>query len=92
MVICGGKPPIRHKGHPVPCTALETKARAEAWARQIENEMDREVFVFRKEAENTTLVAALERYTREISSQKSPEIGKSTLSAGGRPHLWPRAL
>ena len=32
---------IRHKGHSVQCKTFETKARAEAWARQIENEMDR---------------------------------------------------
>nr|WP_297388446.1 site-specific integrase [Acidiferrobacter sp.] len=43
---------------------------AEAWARQIEGEMDRGVFVSRAEAENTTLADALDRYAAEVSPTK----------------------
>jgi integrase len=56
---------IRRRGHPVQTKTFETKADAEAWARQIENEMDRGIFVSRAEAEKTTLKEALDRYIEE---------------------------
>ena len=56
---------VRRKGHPVVCKTFETKGDAEQWARHIENEMDRGIFVSRVEAENTTLLEALERYIAE---------------------------
>lgn len=56
---------IRRKGWPVTCKTFETKADAETWARQIEGEMDRGVFVSRTEAENTTLAEAFDRYIAE---------------------------
>ena len=49
---------------------FDTKAEAEAWARQIEGEMDRGVFVSRVEAESTTLAELLNRYEGEITPQK----------------------
>ena len=56
---------VRRKGwEPQVCT-FNTKGDAEAWAREIENEMDRGVFVSRKEAESTTLREALERFRKE---------------------------
>lgn len=52
---------------------FDTKAEAEAWARAVEGELDRGVFVSRKEAENTTLSEALGRYESEVTSkQKEP--------------------
>ena len=56
---------IRRKGHPVTSKTFEIKADAESWARQIENEMDRGVFVSRVEAERTTLGEAIARYVGE---------------------------
>jgi len=56
---------IRRKGHPVQCKTFELKSDAEQWARDIENEMDRGVFVSRKEAESTTLHEALDRFIEE---------------------------
>ncbi len=50
--------------------SFKTKAEAEAWARQIEAEMDRGAFVSRKEAENTTLSDALDRYEKEVLPEK----------------------
>ena len=61
---------IRKRGQPVQCKTFTTKAKAESWAKQIESEMDRGVFVSRAEAENTSLKEALERYSREVSSRK----------------------
>jgi integrase len=56
---------IRRKGLPVTCKTFETKFDAEKWAREIESEMDRGVFVPRGEAESTTLAEALNRYIDE---------------------------
>src|SRR5438270_8651032 len=50
---------------------FETKARAVAWARQVEAEIDAGRFQYgRREAERTTLHAALDRYLTEIVPRK----------------------
>jgi len=56
---------IRRKGHPVQSKTFDRKSDAEQWARDIENEMDRGVFVSCKEAESTTLHEALDRFIGE---------------------------
>ena len=61
---------IIRRGHESQYRTFDTKAEAEAWARQIEGEIDRGVFVSRAEAESTTLVQLLDRYQREITPQK----------------------
>jgi integrase len=61
---------IRRKGFPGQTKTLNTRAEAEAWARQIESEMDRGIFVSRAEAESTTLRSALKRYESEVSAGK----------------------
>ncbi|MDA8149897.1 MAG: site-specific integrase [Nitrospiraceae bacterium] len=61
---------IRKKGFPPQTRTFDVRSEADAWARQVEGEMDRGLFVSRKEAENTTLSEALDRYEREVSSQK----------------------
>ena len=61
---------VKRKGHERITRTFDTKAAAEAWGRQVEAEMDRGVYVSRKEAESTTLSDALDRYEREISSGK----------------------
>ncbi len=53
---------IRRKGYPNCAKTFDTKAEAEAWAREIESEMFRGVFVPRKDAERTTLNELLQRY------------------------------
>lgn len=65
---------IRRRGYPVQCKTFETKTRAETWARQIEAEMDRGVFVSRVEAESTTLAEALERYATEVTARKKHAV------------------
>ena len=70
----GWQAKIRKKGHPVQTKVFRTKADAQAWARSVENEMDRGVFVSRKEAENTTLAEALDRYSKEVSALKKGAI------------------
>ena len=61
---------IRRKGYPTQAKVFETKAEAEAWSKITESEMVRGVFVSRKEAENTTLAEALDRYEEEVSQGK----------------------
>jgi Arc/MetJ-type ribon-helix-helix transcriptional regulator len=56
---------VRRQGRPTTCKTFETRAEAEKWAREIESEMDRGVFVSRSEAERTTLKEALARYIDE---------------------------
>ena len=67
---------MRRRGQPIQCKTFTTKARAEAWVRQVEGEMDRGVFVSRAEAENTTLAEALDRYAKEITPTKKPSTAK----------------
>ncbi|MDL2279034.1 site-specific integrase [Desulfovibrio sp. OttesenSCG-928-G11] len=65
---------IRRRGHPTISKTFEKKSDAEAWAREIEGEMDRGVFISRKEAEATTLNECLERFIEEyIPRLKRPE-------------------
>ena len=66
---------IRRRGYPTTCKTFETKADAEKWAREIESEMDRGLFVSRKEAEQYTLKECLDRYIEEyIPRLKHPEF------------------
>ncbi len=61
---------IRRSGYRQQTRTFNKKSDAEAWARDIEGEMDRGVFVSRAEAEITTLGDLLDRYEREISREK----------------------
>jgi len=61
---------IRKKGHKAISKTFDYRTDAEQWARNIEREMDRGIYFSRKEAENTTLCEALERYAREITPRK----------------------
>jgi hypothetical protein len=53
---------IRRKGWPRQSRGFATRSDAEAWARELESEMDRGVFVPRDLAESTTLRELIERY------------------------------
>jgi len=61
---------IIRRGHPSLYRTFDTKAQAEAWARQIESEIDRGVFVDRSEAESTPLTELIDRYAREVTPRK----------------------
>ncbi|BAM06093.1 tyrosine-type recombinase/integrase [Leptospirillum ferrooxidans] len=61
---------IRRKGYPAQMHSFDKREDAEKWAREIESEIDRGIFVSRKEAENTTLSEALSRYEEEVSKYK----------------------
>lgn len=61
---------IRKKGYPAQTRTFSTRADAERWAKIIESEMERGVFVSRTEAEATLVRTVLERYEAEILPTK----------------------
>ncbi|KJV29337.1 hypothetical protein VI06_10565 [Aquitalea magnusonii] len=84
---------ISRKNFPSQVKTFNTRADAEAWARQIESEMDRGVFVSRVEAETTTLAEALDRYLSEVVVAKKGAIQESSLiRMWQRTELAPRPM
>jgi len=65
---------VKKKGFGQIARTFDTKGEAEAWAKVIEAEMVRGVYLSQKEAESTTLAEALDRYDREISSSKKGHL------------------
>ena len=61
---------VKKKGFGQIARTFDTKGEAEAWAKVIESEMVRGVYLSQKESETTTLDKALDRYEREVSSGK----------------------
>lgn len=74
---------VRRSGWPHESKVFSTKYEADRWARSVESEMDRGIFISRHEAESTTLFDALERYAREVSSKK-----KSAQREATRIKMW----
>ncbi|MBO9745963.1 site-specific integrase [Xanthomonas phaseoli pv. dieffenbachiae] len=70
---------VRRKGYPEQTKTFNTKAEAEAWARKIESEIDRGVFVSRTEAEATSLEEALDRYEREVVETKKGKVQEQSI-------------
>ena len=66
---------VRRKGHKPISKTFKRKGDADKWARDIEAEMDKGVFVSREEAEGTTLAEAIDRYIKEYiqTRLKHPE-------------------
>ncbi len=58
---------IRRKVYPDKRKTFETKSDAQAWARMIESEIDRGIFVSRVEAERTAFHQLIDRYISEIA-------------------------
>lgn len=72
---------VRIKGHKSQAKSFTLKSDAVAWARQIEAEIQRGVFVDTAVAERMTVRDAIERYLASISDQNKQRIERST----GRP-------
>ena len=84
---------IKRQGYPEMARTFDRKGEAEVWAKQIEGEMDRGVFVSRAEAEATTLREALDRYEREVTpKKKSRSDERYKLRAWRSSTLAPRSL
>jgi hypothetical protein len=69
---------VREKGYSPQSKTFDTRAAAEQWAREVEHEMDRGIFVSRVEAESTTLRELLERYLEEVTPLKKGAASEST--------------
>lgn len=61
---------VRKRGHRPVAKSFASKREADRWARLIESEMDRGVFVDRTEAERTTVADLFGRYKTEVLPQK----------------------
>jgi integrase len=61
---------VRRAGYPPQSRTFDTKVQASIWARDVEAEMDRGIFVDRTEAEKNTLGDIIERYLREVTPTK----------------------
>jgi len=61
---------IRKIGIPAITKTCKTKAEALKWARLIESEIDRGVFIDRTEAEKTTIGELIDRYIQEVTPLK----------------------
>ena len=56
---------IRIKGQKTTSKTFTNRSNAEKWARQIESEMDRGIYISRKEAESTTFSDAINRFIKD---------------------------
>ena len=83
---------IIRRGYERQYRTFDTKAEAEAWAAVIESEIARGVFASRAEAESTTLREALERYTREVVSNKKSKGEISIVQWWARSALGGRSM
>lgn len=61
---------VQRKGFSERCKTFNNKSDAVAWARMIESEMDRGIYLNRTAAESTTLSELLNRYLTEITPNK----------------------
>ncbi len=68
---------VRRHGYPSMSKTFARRADAEAWARQVEAEMDRGVWRDRSSADNITLYALLERYLKDIVPMKRGVVQES---------------
>ena len=80
----GWQAQIRRQGFPRLARTFKTRADAELWAKKPESDMGIGAFI--REDDKTTLATALDRYEREISSQK-----KGYAKERGRLRLWERS-
>jgi integrase len=75
---------IVRQGYPRHSKTFTTKGEAEAWAKMIESEMARGVWIDRSEAESTTLRALLDRYEREVVPEKRGSVQERSVLATWR--------
>lgn len=77
---------IRRKGHPQLSKTFEIKVDAEDWARDIERDMRRGLFIDRRESETTTLLEMLKKYEEEVTPRKKSKDRELTRIAKWKTH------
>ena len=65
---------IRKAGIPAITKTCKTKTDAQKWARLIESEMDRGIFIDRQEADRVTVAELIDRYIQEVTPLKRSAI------------------
>lgn len=83
---------VRKKGYSTQYKMFQTKFDAEKWATLIESEMIRSVFHDDKEASETTLAAALNRYEEVAKKNKGYSMEKVRIDVWRRSKLGQRAI
>ena len=61
---------VRHRGMRPAVKSFKTKTEAARWARLLESEVDRGVFVDRSDCEQTTVGELIDRYLSEVTPKK----------------------
>ncbi len=73
---------VRRKGYPIQTRTFRYKAEAEKWARDVESEMDRGIYIDRSAAEQTTFYDVLIRYRDEVVPEhRGAEVEKIRIDA-----------
>ncbi len=73
---------VRRRGVKPAVRSFGTKTDATRWARQLECELDRGIYVDRSEAERTTVAALIDRYLSDVTpAKKSASRERRTLGA-----------
>lgn len=62
---------IRKRGYPTTCKTFDTKAEAEAWAKDVETNMNKHLFVSAREAEQYTLGECLDSCSEVAAAHRS---------------------
>ena len=64
---------VRRTGWPPVTETLRTRKEAEAWARDVELQMDRGIFVDRSAGERTTFGETIKTYIKEVTEKRPGE-------------------
>ena len=67
---------VRRTGWPPITATLRTRKEAEMWARDVESQIDRGIFVNRSAGERTTLRETIERYIKEVTAKRPGEASR----------------
>jgi len=68
---------VRRTGWPPITETLRTRKEAEAWARDVESQMDRGIFVDRSAAERTLFVDTIKTYIKEVTEKRPGEASRA---------------
>jgi integrase len=77
---------VRRKGQPNLSKTFEIKVDAEDWARDIERDMRRGLFIDRRESETTTLLEMLKKYEENVTPRKKSKIRELSRIARWKKH------
>lgn len=68
---------VRRRGIKPAVRTFTTKTDANRWARVLESEIDRGIFLDRTEGERTTMAEFIDRCLAEVTQEKNQQAGKS---------------